>query len=167
MNLGLWNPPTRFYCNCHYACKRCGLNWTHTTNWNTRPTQMIKEHKKLQIFNKILLIFFSSATMPSLNISHLTPYREILQAVALSFFSCTTFLHIYSAGHKMRMNDSSWPQALLYPSALPQQPAALLENILPWTGNWQSVCASGCPSSVSLHCYGCRLFQKDHRWSPA
>lgn len=137
---------------------------THTLNWNTKPIWEIKEPQELHI-----LIAKYSFPLPPCSVlsSHILYQTEILGAVALSFFSTATFLHIFSAGHKTRMNDSSWLQALVYPSAPPQKPAALLENIIPWTGNWQSVCASGCPSSVSLHCSDCRLFQKGHRWSPA
>lgn len=156
-------PPVRFSWNCHYISKRCGLKG-HIHSAET-PNQHGRS-KNLKNF-----IYSGNYYFPlppwSVLASHISHQREILGAVALLFFRTTTFLHISSAGHKTRMNDSSWLQALLYPSAPPQKPAAVLENILPWTGNWQSVCASGCPSSVSLHCTGCRLFQKGHRWSPA
>lgn len=153
----------RFYWNCHYPSKKCGLKG-HIHLAET-PNQY-ERSKNLKNF--IYLAKYSFPLPPcSVLSSHILYQTEILGAVALSFFSTATFLHIFSAGHKTRINDSSWLQALLYPSAPPQKPAALLENIIPWTGNWQSVCASGCPSSVSLHCNDCRLFQKGHRWSPA
>lgn len=167
-NLSVWDshlqgPPNKVLLELSLYLQKCGLKGhIHLAEI---PNQY-ERSKNLKNF--IYLAKYSSPlSLCSILSSHILYQTEILGAVALSFFSIATFLHIFSAGHKTRMNDSSWLQASLYPSAPPQKPAALLENIIPWTGNWQSVCASGCPSSVSLHCNDCRLFQKGHRWSPA